>query len=84
MKYYFETKESEMCYSKGYFDKGTEVFEAIPSPMPGFFFCREYEHIGENGSCGHQCDGYTPKNGKSGLCKYRSNKMYEPGEKVTI
>ena len=83
MKYYFETSESEECYQASHFDKGTEVFEAIPVKLKGVFWCKELSFVGMEG-CGKQCDFYTPRNGKSGMCRFRSNTLFEQGEKVTL
>ena len=88
MKFYFETADSELCYTLAYFKEyglpEMELYEAIPSRVSGEGWCNEYECILEKGDCGRFCDSYSPKNGKSGMCRHKSNKMFEHGEKVTI
>ena len=49
----------------------------------GFFYCKHFETIGENGECGKFCEGYLPKNGKSGICKHKGH-CYERSGKVLI
>ena len=91
VKYYFRSTESEMCYSLEYHlvdakDEGLkeiELFEAMPEKIDGMFFCRAVGEITEAPFCGKQCDDYEPKNGKSGMCKHKSN-FWVPGEKKTF
>lgn len=91
-KYYFEALDSELCYTLDYHldqarEQGLsriELYEAVPEKVNGFFFCRAVNAVGEDGYCGSQCTDYEPRNGKSGMCRHRSNTMYEHGEKVTF
>jgi hypothetical protein len=60
--------------------------KAIPSKSNEYFHCRKYHEVGEKSqsNCGRFCDGYTPKNGKAGMCRHQT-KCYEPtGEPITI
>jgi len=82
-KLYFETDDSKLCYPASYFDKGTEVFEAIPIKPQGVFWCKELSFVGNEG-CGRECEFYTPRNGKSGMCKFRSNTLFEQGAKAVL
>lgn len=93
MKYYFETKDSEMCYSKEYFQNLMEerelteitVFGAKIETGSGFFFCKEFYAVGEvNGTCGKFCSKYNPRNGKSGRCKHSGYFYDNTGEKVIL
>ena len=88
MKFYFETADSEMCYTLAYFKaKGLpemELYEAIRTTDDGAGWCKELERIIEKGDCGRFCESYSPKNGKSGMCLHKSNRMFEHGKKVTI
>ena len=36
------------------------------------FFCKHFGECGykSEGGCGKRCDGYKPRNGKSGVCKH--------------
>ena len=46
-----------------------------------YFFCRHFGEVGEKseGGCGNFCEGYEPKNGKSGVCKNYGN-TYEKSD----
>jgi hypothetical protein len=62
------------------------VTKAVPDPFKDHFYCKEFDYVGvkSDGECGKICDGYTPKNGKSGMCRHQA-KCYEPtGEPITI
>lgn len=91
MKYYFwpdndelmcftlDSIKDQMRYNEIY---EAEIIEATIVTGGGFFFCDEYNEIGESGeSCGLQCQKYAPRNGKSGRCKHHKN-TYEPSDKV--
>ena len=64
------------------------IFEANPIKISGVFWCKKYSAIGTNDyssdGCGKHCKYYTPRNGKSGCCKYHSTQLYEHGKKVTL
>ena len=51
------------------------VFLAIMDNHSDLFYCKKnrevYDKNDQWGSCGKTCGFYTPKNGKSGCCKYR-------------
>ena len=91
MKYYFWPDNDElMCFRlsdikdqmlrKGISE--AEVYEARIVRGEGFFFCSEFQEVGESGDmCGKQCAKYSPRNGKSGRCRYHGG-TYEPSEKV--
>lgn len=89
-KYYFRTEEDEFCYTLDYHLRNAkeeglteiELFEAKPQYIEGFFWCRVINDSGEDGSCGKKCIDYEPKNGKSGICKHKSNTFKTQGKKV--
>lgn len=91
MTYYFLNKDSERCYEKNYFldqmwyqdFKELKVFKAIKSKDKDFFFCKHFDEVGETGNCGKECSAYSPRNGKSGICKHHGF-CYEAGESVTL
>lgn len=97
-KLYFENESSDLCFPKKYFQElmeenglsQIEVFEAEPFKIDYFFWCKEFQELGEISSsflfdrCGRECKSYSPRNGKSGCCKHYSKIMYEPGEKVIL
>lgn len=91
-KYYFRTENDERCYTLEYHlldakDKGlTEIklFEAVPEKIDGMFWCRAVNECGEEGYCGSQCAEYEPKNGKSGMCKYKCSTFHNHGKKVVF
>jgi len=90
---YFKENYSEFCYSLDYHlienedSVEIELYEAVKMPIKesGFFWCKEYDAPGESGqgTCGKVCEGYQPKNGKSGCCTHHGP-CYEHGGKVKI
>ena len=94
MKLYFETLDSERCYSledikdRMRFDniEAKTVYEAeIDRSVQDFFWCKAEGEVGEKGNCGKQCEDYKPRNGKSGCCKHWGH-LYKTNEnkKLTI
>lgn len=91
-KFYFRTENDECCYTLEYHlidakDEGLteiELFEAEKETVEGMFYCREADAQTEEGFCGKQCEGYDPRNGKSGMCKHKQNHFYTPGKKVSF
>ena len=89
-KLYFASERDEYCYPLAYHMADTkkdgleeiELVEADRDSIDSVFYCGEYMGIGEDGDCGFKCDGYSPKNGKSGMCRHRSNVLYEHGKIV--
>lgn len=71
-------------FEANYIPAEIELYEAVPGKESGFFWCRDVGLPGEDGDCGKLCDGYAPKNGKTGMCRHRSNKFYLIGKKVVI
>jgi hypothetical protein len=91
MKLYF-LKHGEYAYSLSYFKEymrnnainEMEVFEAEIEHGTCYFFCHEFNEIGEVGEgCGNKCKKYVPRNGKNGRCKF-SGPVYSPSEKSII
>lgn len=60
-----------------------DLYEALPDKVPGYFFCEFAGAIGEDGSCGKQCEGYEPINGKSGKC-HNKGLLYTSGDVKTF
>lgn len=63
-----------------------EIYRARADRSSGYFWCKEYSEVGESKeSCGKQCPRYTPRNGKSGICKH-NGPCYLPykSEKVIL
>lgn len=94
MKLYFSEQISEEnCYPLSYFkqemkDNGLSkmtVFEAKADKSNDYFYCKEYNEVGEKseGGCGKVCDKYKPRNGKNGRCAH-SGYCYEPTDKEKI
>jgi hypothetical protein len=62
------------------------VTKAIPINDKDIFFCEALDFAGlkSESDCGKFCNSYSPKNGKSGMCRHQA-KCYEPtGEPITI
>ena len=86
-KLYFRSADSEFCYPLSYhIDEAKsgeiELYEANPDTSSGMFFCRAESVVCEDGTCGRECPDYDPRNKRSGMCRYRSNKLYTHGNKV--
>ena len=92
-KLYFRKEDSTWCHTTDYFrsdimDEGVtemQVYEAIPDKSKEYFWCGAVDeaYIQGEGSCGRDCDSYTPCNGKSGKCKFKTY-CYIHGDLVTI
>lgn len=78
MKKLYFNNDDEYCYPPEYYDNGEIVTLAIPDKSKDYFYCKAkgecFTTIMDNGlnSCGKECDEYEPKNGKSGICKYKT------------
>lgn len=76
-RFYFQEAD-ENCYSLGYhldymkenFLTEMKVYLAIPEVSSDYFYCKHFQVCGERGDCGKSCEAYTPRNGKSGVCKH--------------
>jgi len=91
-KFYFSKLDDERCYSldgikQQMIDEEIsemEVTEAKIVTGQGYFFCSKFQDVGEAGQdCGKQCSKYSPRNRKSGRCRY-SGYCYEPTDKKRI
>ena len=93
-KLYFMGDDDEYCHPISWIKNecegvtSIEVYEAVPIKVDNIFFCKFYKTLGEKGDdfdkCGKECSAYSPRNGKSGCCKYYSNRFYEYGNKITL
>ncbi len=90
-RYYFESKVDPVsCYTLEYFidelidnNEGEVIlFDAVECVGDGTFYCTEYGEVGliDDSECGSGCEKYSPRNGRSGRCRY-SNNCYEPGDR---
>lgn len=71
-------------YMKEHGVKRIEITEARRITGEGYFFCKEFQDIGESrDGCGILCDKYKPNNGKNGRCKHYGY-CYEPTDKTRI
>jgi len=93
MKFYFAPDiNDENCYTKKDIiemmkEEGLTVTEIFPAKMvtgESYFWCSLFQDVGEVGeSCGRECTGYSPRNGKNGRCKHSKN-CYEPADEPII
>lgn len=62
-----------------------KVYEGEPEYDTDHFYCKEYFEVGlkSEGSCGKICEGYAPRNGKSGRCKH-STHCYDITDRVKV
>ena len=94
-KYYFDATENEPehCHTMKWHENDMReqgiservLIEAKPSFGTGYFYCTEYDDVGEVGQgCGKECKAYKPRNGKNGRCRF-SHHLYEQTDKrITI
>lgn len=49
-----------------------DLFLAERETNASYFFCKHFGECGDKseGGCGKRCEGYKPRNGKSGVCKH--------------
>lgn len=94
MKLYFRNQNSELCHSLEYFlsdmkDNGItemDVFTVIKDKSLHHFWCKAIDEVcskDDDITCGKECVDYTPCNGKSGRCLYKTH-CYIADEMVTI
>jgi hypothetical protein len=90
---YFEEEDGELCYTAEQIKeraepgiKEIEVFQAIEYKEKGLFWCKTYKICVENSqkTCSKQCEGYKPKNGKTGCCKAYTRTLHSHGKKVIL
>jgi hypothetical protein len=91
-KLYFSELDDERCYTisaikEQMAENGInelKVYEAKRVIGEDYFYCTEFQDIGEVGQdCGRFCSKYSPRNGKSGRCKY-SGHCYEATGNIRI
>jgi hypothetical protein len=91
MLYFSDITQDEACYSKQSIINiakkqklsEVEMFEAKIERKSDYFYCSKYKEAGEKGNCGKSCEFYTPRNGKSGMCKF-NKPIYEQTDKKII
>lgn len=95
-QYYFADVNSEICYTKEKFldDMKADgvnqmtVLEAYPyKAVGGIFWCKHdcFCADGSSEHCGKDnCINYSPRNGKSGCCKYYTKELYGHGDEVVL
>jgi hypothetical protein len=86
--------DEEWCYSESYIrdvmeDEEIEeitVYRAQREKNADSFYCHEYGQVGlkSETECGKSCQGYAPRNGRSGICKHHSNTWESTDEAVTL
>ena len=57
--------------------KSLVLTENVIDKCTDYFYCTEFDEVGESGHCGKECDKYKPRNGKSGIC-VNHRRCYEP------
>lgn len=77
---YWKDLLNEM-YPKGSKIELTEAKRIIGSD---YFYCKEFQEVGEKGYCGKVCEKYEPRNGKNGICKHSRNPYEKTKTKITI
>lgn len=91
-KLYFNQVDPDLCYPLSYFKDMLASDPDAPEVMTlleaereygtGFFTCQHFGQVGESKeSCGKLCEGYAPRNGKSGICKHHGP-VYTASNKI--
>lgn len=92
-KLYFSEHDNDGCYLLKYFRWYMKencldeliLFRAKRENGTGYFFCKEYDEVGEVGeSCGKMCSAYIPNNGKNGRCKHYGFMYEQTDEKLIL
>lgn len=94
-KYYFYAEEldAEMCHGIEYWqdvadfeERPIELYEAKPEYGTDYFYCSNYYFVGikSDSDCGKLCEGYNPRNGKSGRCKHSNSCYTATDKKITV
>ena len=60
-----------------------KVFKAKVERGTGYFFCTVFQEVGETGNCG-ECDKYSPRNHKSGICKHYGYVFENTGQEIIL
>lgn len=91
---YFKKGKEEMCYDLETIRdhmridhiKELQVFEAEIDIGTGTFYCSKFGGVGDNSDmgCGKTCDEYAPRNGRSGICRYKRNTYSQTDRLVWI
>jgi len=97
-KLYFSELDDERAYTRNaLIEKMKEdgiselkIYKAKPEKISGVFFCTEVQEFADvsdpfDNPCGKQCKDYSPRNGKSGRCRFHNQYSYTPSdESITI
>ena len=67
----------------------TEVraYEAKAEKIENVFYCRAvgtFTDTAYDNPCGKQCEDYSPRNGKSGRCRYHDVYSYDKTDKMIV
>ena len=86
--------DENYCYTEEYIREVMEedeideltVLVAMPEKDAESFYCIEYDtvEIKEQTECGRHCKGYSPRNGKSGICRWNRRVWTYSEEKVVF
>jgi hypothetical protein len=91
-KKYFSEINKEICYDiesqrdimKSHGLSQLKLTEAQKVVGADYFYCTFIGEIGEKGDCGKQCDHYSPRNGKNGICKHNGGIYEQTDKEITI
>lgn len=91
-KRYFFQKHDENCYTLDYHlqymkdnhIKEMDVYLAKRETKSDYFFCKHFQECGQRGECGKNCEAYSPRNGKTGVCKHFVYTYYKTDQLFTL
>lgn len=88
---FFSKDDDEYCYKlKWHIDymlkneiSELDLYLARRETDVPYFFCKHFYQVGDKieGGCGKMCEGYQPRNGKSGACRHYGN-TYEKTDRL--
>lgn len=83
MAIYFDNSEEGFAYGIKYYkeyliennEESIRLWKAIIEHGTDHFYCSHFDGFGSKyeGECGRMCEGYAPRNGKNGRCRYSKN-----------
>lgn len=91
-KLFFYEKDDELCYPLSFIKEKMKslgltektIFEAIPDTITKHaFFCKHFQSATDKGYCDKKCEGYEPRNKKSGCCRH-VGRLYEAGKEKLV
>jgi hypothetical protein len=90
---YFVRDFSENCFPLKYWKNKIKedkleslvLYKAELDTKSWHFYCTQFGSVGSVGEgCGKECEKYSPRNGKSGRCRFSNNCYLETDKKIVL